>query len=443
MNARGCEAPTAPMMHAQPVPSKEVIVKVSAPTPARRSPALLAIASAAMLAGWCGSCLAQEDESLPLFLTTSLTLMHDSNLARTTERQSDTVRALAVAAGLNKAYGRQTYLLYGRLTKNQYNRFADELNNDGKNLNGKFTSELLSNWLVTLGGQYEENLNSLQDNSLQERVVKNVRTYRDTNLSLQYGKSGLWSVVGKLDQNDLSYSRQRFQNAEQTSQSLRVYYNPSDLLRFGVGPRLVKTEYPNRRFVTDSKKVEDTNLDFTADWRATGLSSLNALLSLRDTKYTDGIGQSTNNDAVTGSLGWVYTPRGSVSYTANLSRRTNSDRYSAGGGLASVATDYITNTIALGARWQATAKITLGANYTRNMYDNSRTVQYNLTQLSSLNNTSNTDSRLDTYTLDLQYQPTRSVGLSCNLSKYSQTQDIIRNEYDGHSTSCSASFTLD
>jgi len=416
-------------------------VKVSAPTPARRSPFLVAVASAALLSGWCGTCLAQEDDSLPLFLTSSLTLMHDSNLARTTERQSDTVRSLGVAAGLNKAYGRQTYLLYGRLTKNQYNRFADQLDNDSKNLNGKFTSEFLSNWLVTLGGQYDENLNSLQDNSLQERVIKNVRTYRDTNLSLQYGKSGLWSIVGKIDQNDLTYSRQRLQNAEQNSQSVRVYYSPSDLLRFGVGPRFVKTDYPYR---TISKKVEDKNLDFTADWRATGLSSLNALLSLRDTKYTDAGGQSTNNDSVTGSLGWFYTPRGPISYTANLSRKTNSDRYNSGLlGLGSVSMDYITNTVALGARWQATAKISLGANYTRNMYDNSRTIKYSLAQLSTLNSTSNTESHQDTYSLDLQYQPTRSVELSCNVSKYSQTLDIMRNEYDGHVTSCSASLTLD
>ncbi len=426
------------MMQAQP---KEVIVKVSVPTPARRSPALLGVAAAALLAGWCGSCLAQEDESLPLFLTTSLTLMHDSNLARTTERQSDTVRSAAVAAGLNKAYGRQTYLLYGRLTKNQYNRFADVLDNDSKNLNGKFTSELLSNWLVTLGGQYEENLNSLQDNTLQERVIKNVRTYRDTNLSLQYGKTGLWSIVGKLDQNDLTYSRQRIQNAEQTSQSVRVYYNPSDLMRLGVGPRWVKTEYPYR---TVSKKVEETNLDFTADWRVTGVSSLNGLMSVRDTKYIDSNGQAVNNDSVTCSLGWIYTPRGPVSYSVNLSRKSNSDRFNSGLlGLGSVSTDYITNSVGLGARWQATAKVTLGANYARNMYDNSRTVKYSLAQLSVLNSTSNTESHLDTYSLDLQYQPTRSVGLSCSVSKYSQTLDIVRNEYDGHSTSCSASFTLE
>lgn len=396
-----------------------------------------------MLAGWCGSCLAQEDESLPLFLTTSLTIMHDSNLARATERKSDTVRALGLAAGLSKAYGRQTYLLYGRLTKNQYNRYADLLDNDSKNLNGKFTTELLSNWLFTLGGQYEENLNSMQDNGSQGQVVRNIRRYRDTNLSLQYGKSGLWSIVGTLDQNDLSYSVPRvnpLNNAEQSSQSVRVYYSPSDLIRFGVGPRFVKTEYPYR---TISKKVEDTNLDFSSDWRVTGLSSLNALLSLRDTKYTDASGQSSSRDSVTGSLGWVYTPRGSVSYSANLSRKTNSDRFNVSGGLGDVSTDYITNTVGLGARWQATAKVTVGANYTRNMYDNSRTIKYNLPVLAAYNNTSNTESHLDTYSLDLQYQPTRSVGLSCNVSKYSQTLDIVRNEYDGHSTSCSASFTLE
>lgn len=434
------------MMPTQPVPSKEVIVKVSAPTPARRFPVLLAVASAALLSGWCGSCLAQEDESLPLFLTTSLTLMHDSNLARTTERQSDTVRSLAVAAGLNKAYGRQTYLLYGRLTKNQYNRFAELLDNDGKNLNGTVSSEFLRNWSVTLGGQYDENLNSLQDNAIvgntvQRQVIRNIRRYRDTNLSVQYGKSGLWSIVGTLDQNDLSYSAQREQNAKQTSQSVRVYYSPSDLLRFGVGPRLVKTDYPNR---PTSQKVEDTNLDFTTDWRVSGLSSLNALLSLRDTKYTDENGQSTSKGSTTGSLGWVFTPRGSVSYSAKLSRRTSSDRANGGlGGLASVTTDYITNTVGLGANWQATAKIKVGANYTRNMYDSSRTVNYTPTQLAFLNSNDSTDSHRDTYALDVQYQLMRSVELGCNLTKYSQTQGIGRNEYDGHSASCSASLTLE
>ena len=398
------------------------------------------------MVAWSGSCLAQEDESLPLFLTTSLTLMHDSNLARTPERQSDTVRAAAVAAGLTKAYGRQNYVLYGRLTKNQYNRFAELLDNDGKNLNGKVSSEFLSNWVVTLAGQYDENLNSLQDNVIigntaQSRVVRNIRRYRDTNLSVQYGKAGLWSVVGKLDQNDLSYSEQREQNADQTSQSLRVYYNPSDLLRFGVGPRLVKTDYPNR---TTSRKVEDTNLDFTTDWRVSGLSSLNALLSLRDTKYTDASGVSTSKGSTAGSLGWTFTPRGSVSYTANLSRRSSSDRANGGaGGLASITTDYITNTIALGANWQATAKVKVGANYTRNMYDSSRTVNYSAAQLAFLNTDDSTDSHQDNYSLDVQYQLLRSVELGCNVSKYKQTKGIGRNEYDGHSTSCSASLTLD
>jgi len=421
-------------------------VKVSAPIPARRFPALLTAASAALLMGWCGSCLAQADEALPLFLTTSLTLMHDSNLARTPERQSDTVRAAALAAGLNKSYGRQTYLLYGRLTKNQYNRFAELLDNDGKNLNGKVSSEFMSNWLVTLAGQYDENLNSLQDNvivgnSVQSQVIRNIRRYRDTNLSVQYGKSGLWSVVGKLDKNDLTFSEQQEQNADQTSQSLRVYYSPSDLLRFGVGPRFVKTEYPNR---TTSKTVEDSNLDFTTDWRVSGLSSLNALLSLRDTKYTDASGQSTSKGSTTGSLGWVFTPRGSVSYSANLSRRTSSDRANGGaGGLASITTDYITNSVALGANWQATAKIKVGANYTRNMYDSSRTVNYSPAQLAFLNSEDSTDSHQDTYSLDVQYQLMRSVELGCNLAKYNQTRGIGRNEYDGHSTSCSASLTLD
>ena len=127
-----------------------------------------------------------------------------------------------------------------------------------------------------------------------------------------------------------------------------------------------------------------------------------------------------------------------------MSRRTSSDRANGGaGGLASITTDYITNSVALGANWQATAKIKVGANYTRNMYDSSRPVNYSPAQLAFLNSEDSTDSHRDTYSLDVQYQLMRSVELSCNLAKYNQTRGIGRNEYDGHSTSCSASLTLD
>ena len=423
-------------------PSKEVTVKVfvnpcaSAMTVA----AACAFGLALPMAAWA------DDEPLPLFLTTSLTLEHDSNFSRTPQATSETIRSLGLAAGLNKAHGRQNYLLYGQLTQNKYNRYGDLLDNDGKNLNAAFDTEIASNWKAGLGYRYNENLNAIQDNSnaLNQRVVRNMRRYRDVNGELRYGVSGRFAVVASVDQNTLTYSAQPGQNADQQSHGIRVQYNPSDLLSFGLGPRWVETEYPNR---TTNRKVRDRNLDFTTNWRVSGISVLTGRLTWGKTRNSD---VQEASDAFTGAVGWVYTPRGPLTYSVNWSRATDTDRlqesqYVIAGGqlfetLGSVVDDRITNTLALGARYKASAKISLGAGYRHVSYDNSRVGSNAVLRTST---TRSSDSNYQALSLDASYQPMRSLELGCNWQRYKQTPDLFRIEYKGHATSCSANFTID
>ena len=189
---------------------------------------------------------------------------------------------------------------------------------------------------------------------MDQRVVRNIRRYRDVNGELRYGLSGRFTVLGTVDRNSLSYSAQRGQNAEQQSSGFRVQYNPSDLLNFGLGPRWVETDYPNR---VRNRNVRDRNLDFTTNWRVTGVSLLTGRVSWGTTRNSDEPGTS---DAVTGALGWVYTPRGQVTYSVNWNRATDTDRLQesqivfSGGRLSevlgSVVEDRITDTLAFGAR---------------------------------------------------------------------------------------------
>lgn len=423
-------------------PSKEVTVKVFV-NPSARAMALAAALSCAL--AWPMAARADE-EPLPLFLTTSLSLEHDSNFSRTPQATSETTRSLGIAVGLNKAHGRQNYLLYGQLTQNKYNRYGDLLDNDGKNVNAAFDTEIASNWKAGVGYRFSENLNAIQDNSnaLNQRVVRNMRRYRDVNGELRYGVSGRFAVVGSVDRNSLTYSAQRTQDADQQSHGIRVQYNPSDLLSFGFGPRWVDTDYPNR---VRNRNVRDRNLDFTTNWQVSGISLLTGRLTWGKTRNSD---VQDASDAFTGAIGWVYTPRGPLTYSVNWSRATDTDRlqesqYVIAGGqvyetLGSVIDDRITNTLALGAKYRVSPKVSLGTGYRYVSYDSARAGSNSVLRTSS---NLSSDSSYQSVSLDMNYQPIRSVALGCNWQQYKQTPDLFRIEYKGHATSCSASFTID
>lgn len=428
--------------HVAGVPFREVTVRslVNHPTVSVLSGLALCVL------GFAPALAVADDEPLPLFLTTSLSVEHDSNFSRTPEANSETVRSLGLAAGLNKAYGRQKYMAYGQLTQNKYNRYGDLLDNDGKNVNASFDTEIGANWRAGLGYRFNENLNAIQDNSssANQRVIRNMRRYSDVNGQLQYGLSGRFAVTASVDRNKLTYSKQPTQDAEQSSEGLRVFYNPSDLLSFGFGPRWVSTDYPDR---VRNRNVRDRSLDFTTNWRVTGISLLTGRLSYVKSQGSD---DPESSSAFTGAMGWTYTPRGPVTYSVNWSRATDTDRLQesqvvvAGGSvyqlLNSVVEDRITNTLAFGARYKATAKVSFGANYRYVRYDSARARSSALP--SSVSNRSS-QSNYRTLALDVNYTPVRAVDLGCNWQRYEQTEDIFRLAHKGWAAGCNASFTID
>ncbi|MBH1988267.1 MAG: hypothetical protein I8H76_13165 [Burkholderiales bacterium] len=401
----------------------------------------------------CVPHLAMAQEKSPLFLTLSQTLRKDSNFTRTTKAERETISVTALTAGVDESYGRQTYRASAQLGHVNYSRFGDLLNNDTKDLDGSVSSEFGANWQATLSGNFSENLTSPQDNVGANRVVRNIRRYRDTNLAVRYGNGGRWSLIGTLDRNRLNYSLASYQflNAQQNSTGLRLVYNASDLLSFGLGPRWVKTTYPVNR---DNESIEDRNLDFTTNWQISGLSNLNLLLSVRDSESSAAGARRTN--ALTGALGWTYTPRGLLSYGVNVTRATNADRFTERGQfqafgnristVQNVTTDTINTTLSLSSQYRITGKVFAGAGYAFTQYESSRDRDRTTSSVVTFNDASSTsaDSHQQTLTLSLSYQPIRSVGLRCGWQTYSQTADVFgRQKYDGHSTDCSASFTLD
>lgn len=400
---------------------------------------LLSLACLATLPAWA--------EDTPLSLTLTQAVKHDSNFSRNAEQQSEDVSSTSVGVGLNKNYGRQNYRAAAVLGMQRYSHFK-ELKNDSKDANLGFSSGLGSNWNVAVGAAYSESLNPIQNNNAIARVIRNIRTYNDQNASLQYGNGGRWALVGLLDSNKVKFSQNvyGYQNADQQTQGLRAQYNSSDLLQFGLGARVVRTRYP----LSNNERLTDRNLDFSVSSQVSGLSAFQGVISRRQGHYEVA---DRNTSGWTGSANWSYTPRGLVTYNANLSRSTGADRYQQGvgslidllNGVQSYDINYdtITTTLNLSARLQATGKVSVTTGYVYTKYDLSR-LQTPQSQTQSFSSSSNqANSRYRGLTLSANYAAMRNLNLGCGYTNYSQTADIQRVAYQGHMVDCNLSYTLD
>lgn len=390
------------------------------------------------------------DDDTPLYLSLAHSITRDSNFSRDEQKQGETVNTTALQVGINKAYGRQLYRGSARLSKSSYAHYGDLLNNDGKNLNGTVSTGLLSNWLVTVGGVYTENLNKIQDNNAQERIVRNIRTYRNGNVAVQYGVGGLINVVANYDANRVNYTAltSQYNNSTQHSNGLKVIYNSTDMLNFGIGQRLVRTHFPNN---LQNDAQSDNNIDLFANWQLTGLSQINGVLTRRRSVYS-GDDQRTVR-GWTGNVNWRYTPDGVWAYGVGLTRQSGADRQletwtvqknvqSTGTTVVNNYLNELTTILNLNARMQATGKLafTGGYNLARYSRDNGYLFEG---QFAGQSSSQQGSSLTRTLSLGADYEVSRSVNLGCSYQRYKQTAGATRVGFEGHSVDCSASLLVD
>lgn len=383
-----------------------------------------------------------DEDNTPLSLSLSHSVTRDSNFARSTVKQADTVNVSAARFSFDKAYGRQVYRLSTGLSRYRYGFYGDRLNNDGKDYNGSITSEFGANWLASLNGSYNESLNPIENNNNGNRVSRNIRTFRDGGATVQYGNGGRWALVGSYDVNRLAYSESIYtvNNAKQKSTGLKVNYNSTDQLVYGLGVRSVRTQYPNRVLAD----VNDKNLDLSVNWQVTGLSNLNAVLTRRTSTFSD---TDRTSKGFTGRFNWSYTPSGLLTYGVGLSRTTGTDRtvdtfVNASRqvvGTSDTNLDNTTTSLNLSAQLRLTGKVRMGLRQTFNRYEEDNSRQSNV--VGNFATQSKSNYRETALTAD--YDALRTLTLGCSLSQYKQTQDRTRPEYDGRSVGCNARFTLD
>jgi len=422
------------------------------------SPVALAVALLGLSTS--NGAFAGEDD-FPLSLTLSQAVSRDSNFTKNdAARVPETIATTAAQVSLNKQYGRQTYQGSLKLSDQKYHNFG-YLDNSGVDGNFAFSTEMLRDWLISANGMYSKALNLVQNNSINDRTAKNIRTYRDGGFSVQYGNGGRWAVAGSYDSNRLNYSDNSLNNqdARQHSTGLKVIYYASDVLSYSLGERSVVTSYPNN---LSYSQATDHNIDLSSDWQVSGLSNLNVTVTRRSTNYIpDNIAGSKG---WTGSLYWVYTPHGILTYNVGFSRTTGADRQSYSGSqfayysitngqvaavydnaVSKINNNTITTSLNLGARAQLTGKFAATAGYSVTKFSADQVNSLVFQDASSSNSfgSQTVGSYNHVASVGLSYDVLRSVSLGCNYQRYSQGADILYHlKYSGREFDCTASFTL-
>jgi len=370
----------------------------------------------AMTAGWA---MAQEN---PYYLGAALGMTHESNLFRVATGQpetSDTFTTTSLLAGVNQPFGRQRFYADAAMRHNRY-RDNDQLNNTGYGLSVGLdweTIERLSGKVNYLRNRALARAGADQGPAL---TTKNEETGQEFGASVRYGLASLLSLEAALKHRQLDYSAVEFNSLELKEDSLElgIQRSLSGLLSLGGSVRYSQGKYPfSVQTAPGAFQADDfdrKDLNFTATWVPTGLSTIRGRLSY--TKESHQVVGSRDVSGVTGAVSWDYKPTAKLAFTTDLIRDTGAEAAfasaTAGGGGQTGNSSQLSSIVQLRALYEATAKIQVEAN--------ARYIRRDLVTTFGLNTgASSVDEGSDRYgqlRLGFGYAPVRNALVGCSVS---------------------------
>lgn len=412
--------------------------------PARSAPAALRlVACAALLA--CGG--AARAEPNPYSIGISQAFTHDSNLYRVPDGPGDTYSSTGLVAGIDQPIGRQRLYGSANVRNNRFNTL-DQLDNVSYGVNAGLDWETINKLSGTLGLFSNRSLANTSAGIAQPTPTKNLETTDQVLARIQYGTAGLLSLDGglvwrRLDYSDAAYAGANF---SQTSASAGLKYRPSGALTLGASLRATRGSYPDIQIDFDRN-----DLDLTALWVPTGLSTVNARLSYGKQKNEAAAGsvaplnvEARDFSGATGFLGWDYKPTGKLSFRTTLSRDTGSEtsflRISedAPNLIAYGDVARLTTALSLTTRYEATAKIVANAG----VQVQRRTLSDLFLPTPGIADSRGTD-RFGRVWFGLTWAPTLHWQIGCNVAHEKRTETGgLAVPYSANMGSCSAQYVI-
>jgi exopolysaccharide biosynthesis operon protein EpsL len=230
-----------------------------------------------------------------------------------------------------------------------------QLDYDGKDVQANWYWQLGNHLEGKVGYNYEQTLAPYTDFTSDQR---NLRRTRSEFAEGAWRFHSSWRVRAgfQRDKYDYELVEQSFNNRTEDASEVELDYLPRSGNTVGLVARRVKGHYPYPRPINGA--IADD--DFTQDelkarvkWTVTGSSSIDALVG-----YTrrDQPAYGPRTSGFAGKVNLTYQPRGKMTYTASAWRDFAP--------LESTVVSYTLNDgAAVGAQWDATAKIRVNADF--------------------------------------------------------------------------------
>lgn len=379
----------------------------------------------------------------PYYLQLQQSFTHDTNLFRERDGQedSDLISTTGLEVGLDQPISRQRLRARAHVERNRF-RDNDHLDNTSYGVGVRADLETVNRISGGLHYNHERNLASFDTYTGSVHLTeRNMIRRQDYGARIQYGGMSLLTLEAGYVHRDQKYSADAFQNREQRSDTVQagVRYRPSDLVGFGLAGRYTRGRIPHYT-PTEGDKYKRRDLDLTATWVPTGLSTLNARVSLTSTDHD--LAEARDFDGVTGAISWRYQPTGKLTLNLHLVRETNDETgfYLAEPEtpdeppqLATLQETKLIHSARLSATWAATAKIRLTGGV--------RHVDRNIRVTDGRGN-----DRTTTAELGASYAITRSILFGCNVGwvqrDTSSGAASVSYDYSSRTASCLARLTL-
>ncbi|HEX2542209.1 MAG TPA: hypothetical protein VHM00_14130 [Caldimonas sp.] len=392
----------------------------------------------------------------PYYIGVSQAITHDSNVFRIPNGPSDNYSSTSLLGGFDQPISRQRVFGRASVSSNRYQK-ADELNNVSYNLSTGAALETINNISGGINFALNRNLTSPLVNAGPAQQRRNTVNNRSIDASLRYGGASLLTLEGSAGYSKTDYSLPESSASDATFKTVGVtlYYRPGGPLRLGVGVRGTRTEAPQAfsntaTGVTQGNTQKGTNLDFLADYEVSGLVSTSGRISY--TKQTNSsLGSDADFSGLTGSLqvGWRPTGKLGVNLTASRDAGYNTSPFTTyvlvqtgtGPILTPVTGQYqnnqITNSLALGATYAATAKVSANAGL---RYSRAKLASASGTNVGSISGAPTTDVVKGAY-VAANYDVWRGLSASCSLSH--EKRDVsgaVGFAYSANTVGCSAQY---
>ena len=405
----------------------------------------LFVALAAAVA--CG--LARADEPSPYFIGVTQALTHDSNINRIPNGTGDNYSSTGIVAGLDQRIGRQRVYASAGLQFNKY-QDQDRLDNTSYNVSGGWDFNTIERFSGGLSLSATQNLASTSNsNTLAPTTDRNIAQTEQFGARIGWGGDAALTLNSSYAHSRVHYSTPAYATSEssQDSVSAGANYRVGATLGVGAALRLARSVAPKGIQVAPGVFAENTansrNIDFLVDWRPTAQTTLGGRLSL--TRQTNSGVSGRDFSGLTGALNASYTPTAKLSFNAALSRDAGANSAffnltNATNGTTSTVlseSSQVSNNVALGAVYAATAKINVnaGANWRR-------------TELVDSLGGGSVDRTDDVKSVSLgaNYAITRAWSVACNISH--EQRDVSGNAavagfaYTANVVGCTTQFTL-